>query len=61
MFFAGKNVWRSSIQPAKTRPGADYGSVHEFLITKFRLRLKKVGETLDYSVQFSRSVVSDSL
>ena len=45
MFFAAKDVWRSSIQPAKTRPGADYGSVHEFLIEKFRLRLKKVGET----------------
>ena len=53
MFFAAKDVWRSSIQPAKTRPGADYGSVHEFLIEKFRLRLKKVGETLDHSVQFS--------
>ena len=37
--------WRSSIQSAKTRPGADYGSDHELLITKFRLRLKKVWET----------------
>ena len=37
--------WRSSIQSAKTRPGADYGSDHELLITKFRLKLKKVGET----------------
>ena len=45
--------WRTSTQSAKTRPGTDYGSVHEFLIAKFRLRLKKVGETLDYSVQFS--------
>ena len=25
------------------RPGADYGSDHELLITKFRLKLKKVG------------------
>ena len=32
--------WRSSIQLAKTRPGADYGSDHELLITKFRLKLK---------------------
>ena len=34
--------WRSSIQSAKTRPGADCGSVHELLIAKFRLKLKKV-------------------
>ena len=37
--------WRSSIQSAKTRPGADYGSEHELLIAKFRLKLKKVGKT----------------
>ena len=30
----------------KTRPGADYGSDHEFLIAKFRLKLKKVGKTI---------------
>ena len=30
---------------AKTRPGADCGSDHELLITKFRLKLKKVGKT----------------
>ena len=29
----------------KTRPGADSGSDHELLITKFRLKLKKVGKT----------------
>ena len=33
------------IQSAKTRPGADCGSHHEFLIAKFRLKLKKVGKT----------------
>ena len=33
------------MQPAKTRPGADYGSEHELLIAKFRLKLKKVGKT----------------
>ena len=37
--------WRSSIQPAKTRPGADCGSDRELLIAKFRLKLKKVGKT----------------
>ena len=34
--------WRSSIQSTKTRLGADYGSDHELLIAKFRLKLKKV-------------------
>ena len=37
--------WRSSKQSTKTRPGADCGSDHELLITKFRLKLKKVGKT----------------
>ena len=37
--------WRSSIQSAKTRPGADCGSDHELLIDKFRLKLNKVGKT----------------
>ena len=30
---------------SKTRLGADCGSDHDFLIAKFRLRLKKVGKT----------------
>ena len=38
--------WTSSMQSAKTRPGADCGSDHEFLIAKFRLKLKKVGKTI---------------
>ena len=33
--------WRSSIQSAKTRPGADCGSDHELLISKFRLKFRK--------------------
>ena len=41
--------WRSSIQSAKTRSGADCGSDHEILIAKFRLKLKKVGKPLDHS------------
>ena len=36
--------WRSSIQSAKTRPGADCGSDHKLLIAKFRFKLKKVGK-----------------
>ena len=54
---------RSSIQSAKTRLGAVYGSDHELLIAKFRIKLKKVGKTtrlfrydlnqipLDYTVE----------
>ena len=37
--------WRSSIQSAKARPGADCGSDHELLSATFRLKLKKVGKT----------------
>ena len=37
--------WKSSIQLAKTRLGADCGSDNELLIDKFRLKLKKAGKT----------------
>ena len=37
--------WRSSIHSAKTSLGADYGSEHELLFAKFRLKLKKVRKT----------------
>ena len=37
--------WSSSIQSAKTRPEADCGSDHELRIAKFRLKLKKVGNS----------------
>ena len=37
--------WRSSMQSAKTRPGTDCGSDHHLLTEKFRLKLKKVGQT----------------
>ena len=37
-----KNLYTQS---AKTRPGADCGSDHEFLISQFRLKLKNVGKT----------------
>ena len=46
IFFAAKSsIWRSSIQSAKTRPGADCGSDHELLIAKFRPKLKKIRKT----------------
>ena len=38
-------IWRSSIQSAKTRLGADCGTDHELLTAKFRLKLKKIGKT----------------
>ena len=37
--------WRSSIQSAKTRLGADCGSDHQLLIANFRLKFKKVRKT----------------
>ena len=37
--------WKSSIQSAKTRLGADRGSDHQLLIAKFRLKLKNVRKT----------------
>ena len=43
IFFAAKDG--EALQATKTRPGADCGSDHELLITKFRLKLKKVGKT----------------
>ena len=43
IFFVAK--WRSCLQSAKTRPGADCDSDHELLIAKFTLKLKKVGKT----------------
>ena len=51
--------WKSSIQSANKICGSDL----ELLIAKFRLKLKKVRKTTRpfSSVQFSHSVVSDSL
>ena len=42
IFFAAKD---GEAHSRKTRPGADCGSDHELLITKFRLKLKEVGKT----------------
>ena len=43
IFLAAKDG--EALSSAKTRPGTDCGSDHELLITKFRLKLKKVGKT----------------
>ena len=37
--------WRSCIQSAKIKPGADCGSDNKLLIAKFRPKLKKAGKT----------------
>ena len=44
IFFCSQR-WRSSIQSAKIRLGADCGSDHELLIAKFRFKLKEAGKT----------------
>ena len=44
MFIAAKDG--EALQSAKTRAGADCGSVHELLIAKFMLKLKKVGKAI---------------
>ena len=44
IFFAAKDG-EPLYSQQKTRLGADCGSDHEFLIPKFRLKLKKVGKT----------------
>ena len=38
-----------TVSKKKKRLGADYGSDHELLIAKFRLKLKKWGKPLDHS------------
>ena len=44
IFFVAKDG-EALYSQQKNRPGADCGSDHELLITKFRLKLKKVGKT----------------
>ena len=43
IFFATKDG--EALHSQQKQPGADCGSGHELLITKFRLKLKKVGKT----------------
>ena len=43
IFFAAKDG--EALYSQQKRPRADCGSDHEFLLTKFRLKLKKVGKT----------------
>ena len=44
IFFAAKDG-EALYSQQKTRPGVNYGSDHELLIAKFRLKLEKVGKT----------------
>ena len=44
IFFAAKSE-EALYSQQKTRQGADYGSDHELLIAKSRLKLKKAGKT----------------
>ena len=43
--YLSSDIYLISIQSAKTRSKAAYGSDHELLIAKFGLELKKVGKT----------------
>ena len=43
IFYAAKDG--EALYSQQKQDGADCGSDHEFLITKFRLKFKKVGET----------------
>ena len=45
IFFAAKDGEALYSQQQRKRLGADCGSDHELLITKFRVKLKKVGKT----------------
>ena len=45
VFFAAKDGEALHSQQKQDRELTDYGSDHEFLIAKFRLKLKKVGKT----------------
>ena len=45
IIFSAAKDGENSIQSTKTRPGADCGTDHEFLIAQFRLKLNKVGKT----------------
>ena len=44
LFFAAKDG-EALYSKQKTRPGADCGSDHKLLMTKFRLKVKKVEKT----------------
>ena len=44
IFFSGIDG-EALYSQAETRPGADCGSDHELFISKFRLKLKKIGKT----------------
>ena len=45
IIFAAAKDGEALYSQQKTRRGDDFGSDHELLITKFKLKLKKVGKT----------------
>ena len=45
IFFAAKDGEALYNQQKQKTPGADCGSDHQLLIAKFKLKLKKIGET----------------
>ncbi|CAF4859739.1 unnamed protein product [Rotaria socialis] len=48
-------IWISSIQLAKTRPGADCGSDHELLIAKFQIKLKTTSKTARLARDYTKA------
>ena len=53
--------WRSSIQSAKIRPGADCGSDHELLIAKCTLKLKKGKTTRPFMCDLNYTLYDDTV
>ena len=49
-YFLCSQRWRSSIQSAKTRPGADCGSDHVLLVAKFWLKVGKTTRPFRYDL-----------
>ena len=45
MYILCSQRWKSSIQSAETKEGAESGSANELLNAKLGLKLKKVGKT----------------
>ena len=59
IFFAAK--WRSSIESAKTRLGADCGADRKLLIAKFRLKLKVEKTTRPFRYDLNQIPYDDTV